>query len=365
MNSFFKNKISNLSEAQSAMAKVLPHLPFPRVTEAMNCCGVIMPHIGADKNLPVIEQPETLIANVGPYVFRKLPEDWKSAYYHYKQRLRRNAQLLRLHPACQVSSGNTPIGLDDKVDGIVAGVLLLAIQPMPSPLRSALMRRTQTNWWGGFFAAHGLVFADEATHLLAGIANDPRLSAALWLENPDLCESLAMMSMRRNDLWSALIALQQPLAAEWWGRVCAFAANNSIAAVTALTLQPNAPIDFRNGWVARLQSGPPRLAYLAARWTKYTWPKDEWVKLRDALKPNAISDGLSLFHFFRDVQPEQWDEAFEQKNVPVLWLAELVHHFKSQGAELRRLMAEQLMQKPFDNEATFTLKWLSRRRRLS
>jgi hypothetical protein len=29
----------NLTEAQTALEKLLPHLPWPRLTEHMNCCG--------------------------------------------------------------------------------------------------------------------------------------------------------------------------------------------------------------------------------------------------------------------------------------------------------------------------------------
>ena len=365
MKKFTLYKTSNLAEAQNALAKLLPHLPWPQLTEVMDACGAALLPSGADANLPTVEQPETLVARLGPCVFDKLPEHWKVPYNHHKQRLRRNGQFVRLHSACLVSTGNVPMELNDSLDGVVAGVLLFVVKPLPSPLRTALLRRAASHWWGMFFAAQGMVFADEATTLLPGIANEPRLAAALWRQNPDLGEPLVSVAMRRNDLWSAIIALEQPLAAEWLGRVSVFAANNSIAALTALALQPSAPIDFKNGWVERLRVGPPRLAYLAARWTQHTWPKNEWLKLREVLKANICSDALAWFHFYRDVMTEQIDDALREANVPVLWSAELVHHAKNQGQALRRRMTEQLLAKPGDREALLTLQWLSRRGRLT
>ena len=91
----------NLAEAQAALAKLLPHLPCPRLSEYMSCCGVALPKICDDKNLVFLEQPETLISSLGPFVFRKLPKQWLPAYYHHRKRLARNAQLIRLLPLCQ------------------------------------------------------------------------------------------------------------------------------------------------------------------------------------------------------------------------------------------------------------------------
>jgi hypothetical protein len=56
----------NLAEAQAALEKLLPHLPWPGLTEQLNCGGAALPRIGDDPNLPVLEQPETLVANLGP-----------------------------------------------------------------------------------------------------------------------------------------------------------------------------------------------------------------------------------------------------------------------------------------------------------
>jgi hypothetical protein len=44
----------------------------------------------------------------------------------------------------------------------------------------------------------------------------------------------------------------------------------------------------------------------------------------------------------------------------VLWQVELIEHAKKGAQELRRRMAQQLREKPDDNEARFTLRWLRR-----
>ena len=234
MNRFHFEKLADLAQARVALAELRPHLPWPRLSEMMNCNGVILPGIGDDHNLPVLEQPETLVGSIPASEYRKLPQSWQPAVCYHKQRLRRNTQWVRLYPECVKSSGNVPLGWNNAVDGVVAGALLLAVRPLANPLRSALMRRAITQWWGQYLAAQGLLFAEEAGTLLVGISNDPRLAAALWRENPDLGEPLAPLAMSRSDLWSATIALEQPLAAEWLGRICALAASSSIAACTAL-----------------------------------------------------------------------------------------------------------------------------------
>ena len=129
----------NLAEAHSSLNKLLPHLPWPRLTEKMNYCG-LLPDVGGDViGLPILEQPEALMTTIQPFVVRKLPEHWKAAYFFHKQRLRRNAQIQRLHPACQATTDSVPRDLDETTDGIVAGMLLLSLRPLPGRLRTALM----------------------------------------------------------------------------------------------------------------------------------------------------------------------------------------------------------------------------------
>lgn len=359
-------KMTNLAEAQASLNKLLPFLPWPKLTEKMNCCG-ILPDVGGDSiGLPIQEQPEALMTRIQPFVLRKLPEHWKVAYYFHKQRLRRNAQLLRLHPACLSASDYVPRDLDETTDGVVAGMLLLSLRPLPGRLRTALLNHCSKHWWGMYFAALGTVYENESTQLLAGVANDPRLAAGLYRENPDLAARLVSLAFRQNDIWSATISLKQPNAAEWLDRVGTIGLANSNAAVTAIALQPSAPHDFKATWIDRLRNGNPRLAYLAVRWAQHTWPADEWRQLRDGLASTGCRDRgqyWSLWH--RDISPERTVEALAETDVSVLWQVELADHAKNPARDLRQRMAWQLKENPADHEAQLTLRWLSRRGKLS
>ena len=354
-STFFFDK-ANLAEALASMAKLLPRLPFPRISEQLDGDGVIhLPQIGGDNNLPVQEHPRVIVERLRPFERRLLPDTWLVAYYGHQERCQRNAQLLRLYPLCW-SEG--PAGLDN-IDGTVAGALLMSIKPLPGALRKELMRRCLTNWWGAFFAINGLVMADEAEGLLRCICNDPRLVAGLWRLNQYYAEPLIPLTMGRHDLWSATIALAQPLGDLWLGRACIQAEHHGLAAVTALVLQPTAPASEKNKWIRRLQTGHPRLAYLAVRWARFTWPRD-WDHLRDELKVRACGDAWTWFHWYRDIQPEPdiVDEALRQNEVSVLWQAELVDHVKNNGQYLKRRM---MGGHPDDREARLTLGWLQRR----
>jgi hypothetical protein len=76
-----------------------------------------------------------------------------------------------------------------------------------------------------------------------------------------------------------------------------------VAAVTALTLLPSMSPDLRRACIECLRHGNPRLAYLSARWTRHTWPADEWRPLCDSLRATATRDrGQHWFHWFRDVE---------------------------------------------------------------
>jgi hypothetical protein len=168
--------------------------------------------------------------------------------------------------------------------------------------------------------------------------------------------------MERNDLWSSIIALRQPLSDLWLGRVCIQAPWQSLPAMTALVLQPTAPALLKCQWINRLQIGHPRLAYLAVRWARFTWSSN-WQNLRAQLRETSCSDkGLTWFHFHRDVdiEPEHAKAALSQTDVDVLWQAELVAFLKDDGLALRhRMMAGHLD----EVEARLTLQWLQRRAR--
>ena len=358
------NPPMNLTEARASITNLMPNLPWPRLTEKMNYCE-LLPDIGGNLiGLPVIEQPESLMLNLGPFVHRKLPAHWKLPFYFHQRRRFRNAQVQRLFSLCQAADGSVPSGLDETTDAIVAGMLLLSLRPLPSPLRSALLEHAGKSWLGMYFASLGTVYAPETKKLLAGVANDPRLTASLYRENSDLAEPLVKLALRQNDIWSATIALFQPEAEQWLDRVSTIGLCNGHTAGTALALLPSAPEEFKAEWIARIQSANPRLAYRTVRWTQSTWPAEEWQRLRDALKKVAVQDcAVNWFHWYRDIEPEQAEAAIAAADVSVLWQAELIDHLKNPGDEFRERMSHQLMENPGDSEAQLTLRWLSRRRK--
>jgi len=227
------------------------------------------------------------------------------------------------------------------------------------------MERAQTpDAWGAFLAAQGMLIQGEEQPLLDCIANDPRLTAALWQENADLAAPLVSVAMSRSDLWSATMALNQPQAGPWLGRVLTQATTSEVAAVTALTLQPKAIPEMRNAWVSRLQNGQPACACLAARWTRFTWPAGNWQRLRDQLRATATSDhGSAWFHWYRDNEPEKINDALREENIEVLWMAELSHHAQNYGQDLRRRMVARLRASSADREARYVLRWLNMRGR--
>lgn len=354
----------NLTEAQASITKLMPHLPWPRLTEKMNYCE-LLPNVGGDViGLPFVEQPEALMLNIGPYVHRKLPTHWRLPFYFHQRRRFRNAQVQRLFPLCQNADGNVPGDLDEKTDGVVAGMLLLALRPLPSTLRSALLEHAAKSWLGMYFAALGTVYAPETKKLLACVANEPRLTAALYRENPDLAEPLVRLALRQNDIWSVTIALFQPDAEQWLERVTTIGLCNAHAAGTALALLPCAPQGFKDMWINRLLSGNPRLAYQAVRWTQSTWPADDWRWLRDKLKSAVVRDhAANWFHWFRDIEPEQAEAAITEDAGSALWQAELIAHLNNSGDDLRERMSHKLLENPGDAEAQLALRWLSRRRK--
>jgi hypothetical protein len=358
------NPPMNLAEARASITKLMTYLPWPRLTEKMNYCE-LLPDVGGDViDLPIVEQPEALMMNIGPFVYRKLPAHWKQPFYFHQRRRFRNAQVQRLYPLSQNADGTVPGDLDENTDGIVAGMLLLALRPMPSPLRTALMEHAGKSWLGMYFAALGVVYEHETTRLLAGVANDPRLAASLFRENPDLAGPLVKLALRQNDIWSSTIALFQPDAEQWLDRVGTIGLCNARAAVTALTLLPSAPEEFKAAWIERVRSGNPQFSYQAVRWTQSTWPVAAWRPLRDTLKNVAVQDrAANWFHWHRDIEPENAEAAVSDENASVLWQAELIDQVKDSGHDLRERMSHQLQENPGDAEALLTLRWLSRRRK--
>jgi hypothetical protein len=361
MNSYNLNKLADLDEARAALEKLRPHLPLPRLSEQMSAEGLALPKVvEGSAALPVQDQPLALISGLGPLDTGSIPQAWKGAYHASQLRVRRRAQLARLLPGWQLCN---PRQLAD-VDGVVAGLLLLASRPLPGTMRCRLMQRADTHWWGSFFAAHGLVCRGEEEALLAGVAHDPRLAWALSRARPELAAPLIEPALARSDLWSAGLALAHPLAAQWLGRAVAPGSAFALAALTALTLQPSSPGDLKQSWLDRLRAGDPRLACLAARWTRHTWPSTAWHNLRDQLRATAISDrGLGWFHWYRDVENEGLPTALEASDTQVLWQAELIKATHSGGEPLRQRILDRLKRCPADQEARLALRWLDRRHR--
>jgi hypothetical protein len=332
MNMHHLDKMADLDQARLAIAKLLPNLPQPQPIERLDERGISLPKIGCDSTaLPILEYPRSQLGSIGPLTDNLVPDTWKPAYFAHKLRLRRNAQLVRLYALCQ-HAGPAEF---DSADGVVAGALLLCLRPMPGLVRNALMKRALTQAWGALLAAHGMIVRGEESALLCCIEEDSRLAAALWRANPDLAKPLLNAAQGRCDLWSGTMLLDHAQAGPWLRHVMAEAANNEVAALTALTLQPSASPAIQAEWICRLRQ--PHLAYLAGRWTQHTWPPSRWQHLRDQLRATALSDrGSSWYHWLRDNEAERTDEALLEEDVDALWQAELVHYSNNYGQELRR-----------------------------
>jgi hypothetical protein len=353
MNNFSLYKIADLNQARIAMAKLLPQIPRPRLAEQIDDCGIAMPRISSDSTaLPVLEYPRSFLADFGDLTDDDVPATWKSAYAAHKLRLRRNGQLVRLHPLCQYAAPSVFAG----TDGMVAGALLLCLRPLPGPMRSRLIARAQAQPWGAFLAAHGLVIRGEEPELLHSIAQDPRLAAALWRSNSDLAEPLLETALLRSDLWSATMLLDHAQAGPWLRRVLAQAANNEVAAITALILQPLVGARIQAGWIDRIKQ--PHLAYWAVRWTRHTWHPSQWQHLLDQLRATALSDGgSSWYHWHRDLESDRIAEALADDAMQIPWACELVDHSQTGGQALRRRM----LKHDDELEARLVLRWLDRR----
>ena len=353
-------KMANLAEARTAWKMLQPHLPTAQIIEQITCGEIAFPKIGPDPAaLPMMEHPHSVMSQLNSLTVQRLPEHWKPAYLAHKLRMRRTAQLRRLHSTCWLSN---PSELAD-VDGVTTGLLLLCLRPLPGTLRRALMDRALTHEWGAYFAARGIVLSDEEGPLLRRISENPRLSASLWRANPELAEPLVERALNRFDLWSAVPALQDAKADHWLVQLLSRATTNQVAAVTALTIQPSMQSDFKAACILRLLKGHSRNAYLAVRWARHTWPVNEWRNLRDQLRATAIGDrGSAWFHWYRDIEPEFMEVVLQGQSIEVLWQAELIELARNDGEVLRLRMQRKLQANGGDKEARHTLQWLNSRR---
>ena len=69
--------VANLNDARRALAKLLPALPEPRLSEWMKVRGVMLPEhaLFIPPNVPPIpDSPRALLEGLGPYVVASLPK---------------------------------------------------------------------------------------------------------------------------------------------------------------------------------------------------------------------------------------------------------------------------------------------------
>jgi hypothetical protein len=359
---------TNLADARRAMSALAPHLPEPRLSEWMRACGVTLPRydvLGAPNEVPLMHWPVALLEGLGPYTLRSLPKHWFPAHQQLTQQQNRGVQFLRLHSAClQVETGDEAIPDLVRCDGVVAGLLMLVVRPRSGALRARLLRAAVTHPFGACLAAHGKLIEDERAAVLDRVAKDSRVASALYRHDPEAARSLPERLHASHDLWSATLALNHAKAQCWLQRVVSKAAEDPVAAVTALTLQPQVNQKLQQRWLAGVLNSQPGLAYQAARWTKRTWGSERWLDLRDQLRARATSDlGCAFFHWYRDVEVEASDEALRQEGVEVLWRAELIQANKSFGHALRRRCLLRLNSDAADVEAKLALRWIGRRGR--
>jgi hypothetical protein len=360
------HNLINLPEARRAMSALLPHLPETRVGEWLTVRGLRLPDyeaLAAPNALPILDQPGALLEGLGPFPATGLPMHWMDACEEQKRRQIRSTQLLRLHAAClraETEDARIPDLAD--CDSVVAGLLLLVARPCQAQLREALVCRAVTSPFGAYLAAHGMLIEDEHARVLDAIAGDPRTASALCRGDLIAVGNLPKRLFRSYDLWSAAVQLNRAEAGLWLRGVVAQAVADPVAAITALTLQPGAGDPAARRWVAVLVKSKPLFAYEAVRWSRWTWILPRWENLRDQLQDQATSDlGCSWFHWYRDVQREQYREALRNEGVEIRWAAELIHATKDFGHALRRRCVLRLNSNPADLEARLGLRWLNQR----
>lgn len=356
---------ANLFEARRALAKLRPHLPEPRLSEWMTPRGIRMPSsefLGEPNALPFRETPQTLLGGLGLYAVSALPKSWLLAHREHKKRWIRTTQLLQFHGTCLgVESGDG--GIPEKLsqcDGVVAGLLLYLIRPRLPKLRSQLLSAALKHPFGAYLAAHGLLLKGEHGLILPSVMRDSRLAASLWRKDSKTASALVDPLFQCNDVWAAVTSLHHGDAEAWLRRVVTQANDEPTAAVTAITLLPRA--EERQLWLAVLNKSKPDFAYLATRWTRFTWAPEYWARLRDQLRERALSDlGRSYYHWHRDIEPNVRDDALRRDEIQVLWAAELIEAADNFGQSLRRRCALRLAANSTDQEAKLTLRWLNLR----
>jgi len=358
----------DLGAARRAMSALLPNLPGPRISEWMTVRGIRLPPyeaLGVANSPPILIVPGALLEQLGPYSIASLPQNWIPAHEQNRGRWGRTTQLLRLHSAClRAESGDGELPEVADCDEVVAGLLLLLVQPRLGKMREALAQAATVvpGSFGAYLMTHGMMVEDEHARVLKSLGSNSLLASTLCRRDPEAACDLPQRLLAVSDVWSAAVALHHADAQQWLQRTVNKAAVDPAAAVTALALQPRAAEGVRDQWITVLLKEDPICSYEAARWTKCTWDPARWGKLCDRLRERATSDnGRACCFWYRDLEQEKSDEALQDDALDVLWAAELISSTENFGQGLRRRMALRLKASPADVEAKLTLRWLNLR----
>jgi len=363
--------IPNLSEARRAIKALLPHLPVPRVADWIASTSPSLSAYDCPApagGLPILEFPTALLSELRLYDASSLPLHWRPVHNHLLLRRAREKQYQGLHTPCVLAESRSysiPIGLDH-CDPTVAGLLLSAVCPHPGEMRDNLFRAVVRKPIGAYIAARGMLLEEEHRLVLAAIAQDSQLAAALYHRDRLAADDLPKRLFPAHDFWAATVLLNDSNAGAWLAKVVASAGSDPVAAVTALVLQPSANESLQSQWIELIQASESRFAYEAARWAQHTWDQDHIGTLHDTLRGKATAD-LGRFYclWHRDVQSADAARALENAASDVLWSAELVHGVGQYDHILGRRCKQRLKDTPEDAEATLTLLWLDQRRTAS
>jgi hypothetical protein len=359
----------DLAEARKAAEKVLRFLPTPSVCDHMLLPkGIPLPSTPLFKpspNPPMVEVPGALFDGFNLLDPIRLPDSWLPAYLEYQPRLHRAWWLRQLHPECsRAPRQGTPSELS-RLDGVVAGLLFLLLQPLiGSRLREQLFRRAAgTHKFGTLLAAQGMLLAEEQKAILMLLGSDSGFLC--WLSQiPGWDEECLPYCVRHHNLHAAIMMLRSPLGESWLERLINQAHDHPDAAAAALVLQPNAPEKVRMVWietVERATSG--RLPCLVARFARQTWPEQGWRHLQERLKEKATNDkGRDWCHWHSVISDsEEARAALGDPQADVLWALELLRATQAPDAALRGLLGERLAANPSDEESIVALDWLDSR----
>jgi hypothetical protein len=357
----------DLTQARDAAEKVLRNLPTPSLCDHMllpkdlpvPCVPMVKPSL----NPPLIETPRAFFDSFGLLDPILLPDSMMAAYLEHEPRRHRAWWFRQLHPECVRALQQGDLLELTRLDGVVAGLLFLTLQPpIGSRLREGLFRRIAAHKFGALMAARGMLLAEEHLAILMLLGSDSRylrwLSQLGWeTECPAYCA-------RQLNLEAGMIMLPTPLGQVWLEKLVQRAGDEPEAAAAALVLQPEAPERLRNLWtdtVVKAKAG--RVACLAARYARHTWPQPEWRQIRERLRAAATDDKGPCWCYFHSQisDSEEARTALGDPQADVLWALELLHATQAPDTSLRHLLGERLATDPGDQESIVALDWLDLR----